>query len=89
MGTLLLLSRRRLVGLVLPLPLRSKDLRYALKNPLYPRMPLTSRIDVKKGLQANLNFRLGSPFRPFEQLMGVLPDRSKKIVPEPYHVSKI
>ncbi|KAF3158412.1 hypothetical protein TWF788_004744 [Orbilia oligospora] len=42
--------------------------------------------DVKKGLGANLNFRLGSPFRPFEQLMGVLPDRSKKIVPEPYHV---
>ncbi|EPS38950.1 hypothetical protein H072_7258 [Dactylellina haptotyla CBS 200.50] len=42
--------------------------------------------DVKKGLRADLNFRLGSPFRPFEQLMGVLPDRSKKIVPEPYHV---
>ncbi|KAK6352621.1 hypothetical protein TWF730_009441 [Orbilia blumenaviensis] len=42
--------------------------------------------DVKKGLRANLNFRLGSPFRPFEQLMGVLPDRSKKIVPEPYHI---
>ncbi|RVD81781.1 uncharacterized protein DFL_009630 [Arthrobotrys flagrans] len=42
--------------------------------------------DVKKGLSANLNFRLGSPFRPFEQLMGVLPDRSKKIVPEPYHI---
>ncbi|KAK6523888.1 hypothetical protein TWF281_001854 [Arthrobotrys megalospora] len=42
--------------------------------------------DVKKGLRANLNFRLGSPFHPFEQLMGVLPDRSKKIVPEPYHV---
>ncbi|KAF3912931.1 hypothetical protein AA313_de0209626 [Arthrobotrys entomopaga] len=41
--------------------------------------------DVRKGLGADLNFRLGSPFRPFEQLMGVLPDRSKKIVPEPYH----
>ncbi|KAF3926712.1 hypothetical protein ABW21_db0204659 [Orbilia brochopaga] len=42
--------------------------------------------DVKKGLGAALNFRLGSPFHPFEQLMGVLPDRSKKIVPEPYHI---
>lgn len=40
--------------------------------------------DVRKGLKADLNFRLGKPFRPFEQLMGVLPDRSKKIVPECY-----
>ncbi len=28
---------------------------------------------------------LGQPFRPYQQLMGVLPDRSKKIVPTPYH----
>ncbi|KAH0562252.1 hypothetical protein GP486_003048 [Trichoglossum hirsutum] len=42
-------------------------------------------LDVKKGLKANLNFRLGQPFRPFQQLMGVLPDRSKRIVPVPYH----
>ncbi|KAI9781935.1 MAG: hypothetical protein M1835_004143 [Candelina submexicana] len=41
--------------------------------------------DVKKGLGADLNFKLGQPFRPFQQLMGVLPDRSKKIVPTPYH----
>ena len=41
--------------------------------------------DVKEGLVANLKFDLGQPFHPFEQLMGVLPDRSKKIVPEPYH----
>lgn len=37
------------------------------------------------GLQADLNFQLGQPFRPFQQLMGVLPDRSKSIVPDPYH----
>jgi 5'-3' exoribonuclease 1 len=41
--------------------------------------------DVKKGLGANMNFQLGQPFRPFQQLMGVLPDRSKKIVPTAYH----
>lgn len=40
--------------------------------------------DVKKGLGANLEFKLGQPFRPFEQLMGVLPDRSKQIVPRAY-----
>jgi 5'-3' exoribonuclease 1 len=40
--------------------------------------------DVVKGLNADLNFTLGQPFKPFEQLMGVLPDRSKKIVPTIY-----
>ncbi|KAL2825996.1 XRN 5'-3' exonuclease N-terminus-domain-containing protein [Aspergillus cavernicola] len=40
--------------------------------------------DVKRGLKADMNFRLGKPFRPYEQLMGVLPDRSKKTVPAAY-----
>lgn len=48
----------------------------------YHYSPLIS--DVIKGLGANLDFKLGQPFRPFEQLMGVLPDRSKKIVPTVY-----
>ncbi|KAI4242890.1 MAG: hypothetical protein L6R40_003763 [Gallowayella cf. fulva] len=32
-----------------------------------------------------MTFRLGQPFRPYQQLMGVLPDRSKRIVPTSYH----
>ena len=44
--------------------------------------------DISKGLGANLKFKLGQPFRPYEQLMGVLPDRSKSIVPEAYHVRR-
>ena len=32
-----------------------------------------------------MNFTLGQPFKPFQQLMGVLPDRSKRTVPKPYH----
>jgi len=40
---------------------------------------------VKEGLKAKLDFRLGQPFKPYQQLMGVLPDRSKRIVPTPYH----
>jgi len=36
-------------------------------------------------LKADVNFKLGQPFHPYEQLMGVLPDRSKKIVPSVYH----
>lgn len=49
----------------------------------YHYSPMIS--DVKKGLKANMEFKLGQPFRPFQQLMGVLPDRSKKIVPSAYH----
>ncbi|GLA39344.1 hypothetical protein AnigIFM63309_006681 [Aspergillus niger] len=48
----------------------------------YHYAPMIS--DVKKGLNADTNFRLGKPFRPYEQLMGVLPDRSKKTVPAAY-----
>lgn len=48
----------------------------------YHYSPMIS--DVKHGLGANMTFQLGQPFHPFEQLMGVLPDRSKKIVPEVY-----
>ena len=49
----------------------------------YHYSPMIS--DVKKGLGVDMNFPLGQPFRPFQQLMGVLPDRSKKIVPTVYH----
>jgi hypothetical protein len=31
-------------------------------------------------------FELGSPFKPFEQLMGVLPVASKEHIPVAYHV---
>ncbi len=48
----------------------------------YHYSPMMS--DVKKGLGVSMQFDLDQPFRPFQQLMGVLPDRSKKIVPTVY-----
>ncbi|KAK3070676.1 exonuclease II Exo2, partial [Teratosphaeriaceae sp. CCFEE 6253] len=48
----------------------------------YHYSPMIS--DVKRGLKANMKFELGQPFRPNQQLMGVLPDRSKSIVPTVY-----
>ena len=36
-------------------------------------------------MKADVKFQPGQPFRPYQQLMGVLPDRSKSIVPTPYH----
>ncbi|EEH23189.1 hypothetical protein PABG_05400 [Paracoccidioides brasiliensis Pb03] len=49
----------------------------------YHYSPMIS--DVKLGLKADMNFDLGQPFHPFQQLMGVLPDRSKQIVPAAFH----
>ncbi|CZT49542.1 probable KEM1-multifunctional nuclease [Rhynchosporium secalis] len=49
----------------------------------YHYSPMIS--DVIMGLKADVNFKLGQPFHPYEQLMGVLPDRSKSIVPSVYH----
>lgn len=49
----------------------------------YHYSPMIS--DVVKGLNADMDFKLGQPFRPYQQLMGVLPDRSKTIVPTAYH----
>ncbi|KAM5481394.1 exonuclease II Exo2 [Microsporum canis] len=49
----------------------------------YHYAPMIS--DIHLGLGADVEFKLGQPFFPFQQLMGVLPDRSKKIVPVAYH----
>lgn len=35
------------------------------------------------------HFKLGKPFLPFQQLMGVLPEASKHLVPPPYRVSPL
>ncbi|EMR10262.1 hypothetical protein PNEG_01528 [Pneumocystis murina B123] len=38
--------------------------------------------DIKRGFDANLSFNLDSPFKPFEQLMAVLPKQSRKLIPK-------
>lgn len=55
------------------------------KYQAHDKRRLLMKSDVIKGLKADINFKLGQPFHPYEQLMGVLPDRSKKIVPAVYH----
>ena len=53
--------------------------------PWYYKYHYAPRIsDVKKGLKVKINFQLGEPVRPFEQLMAVLPARSQNLVPIPY-----
>ncbi|KAH9945091.1 exonuclease II [Epithele typhae] len=43
------------------------------------------RISDLKGVdKMTFNFKFGKPFRPFEQLMGVLPEASKELIPPAY-----
>ncbi|KAH3670343.1 hypothetical protein WICMUC_004839 [Wickerhamomyces mucosus] len=53
--------------------------------PWYYRYHYAPRIsDIKRALNVSINFEKGQPFKPFEQLMAVLPARSSKLVPIPY-----
>ncbi|GMM27627.1 chromatin-binding exonuclease [Martiniozyma asiatica (nom. inval.)] len=53
--------------------------------PWYYRYHYSPRIsDVSKGLNVKINFKLGHPFTPFQQLMSVLPARSRKLLPAIY-----
>lgn len=52
----------------------------------YFRYHYSPRItDISLGLKKIVKFEKGTPFKPFEQLMGVLPSRSKALVPPAYH----
>lgn len=51
----------------------------------YYRYHYAPRIsDVIKGIDQKIKFEKGSPFRPFQQLMAVLPERSKNLIPPVY-----
>lgn len=72
--------------LVLQLPLRSAGVRYAfLSSTSFALVNVFSDLTNIKDMV--FNFDLGKPFRPFEQLMGVMPEASKELLPEAYRVS--
>ncbi|AAS51874.1 ADL046Cp [Eremothecium gossypii ATCC 10895] len=51
----------------------------------YYRYHYAPRIsDIRKGLDVNISFSLDQPFKPFQQLMAVLPARSKELLPPVY-----
>ena len=43
-------------------------------------------VDLKGIDKMTFNFELGTPFRPFEQLMGVLPAASRELIPLAFRV---
>jgi Xrn1 helical domain len=85
-GDALLLQWRRFVELVLQLPLRASRVRCALLSHNTPNLCNTFS-DLKGVGEMTFDFELGKPFRPFEQLMGVMPEASKGLLPEAYQVS--
>lgn len=50
---------------------------------------LTLAPDLKGVDKMTFEFELGTPFRPFQQLMGVLPEASKEHIPIAYQVLHI
>ena len=83
MGNVLLLLWRRFVGVVLQLSLCTTCFRYVLPP---PAAPTNDNPDLKGIDLMQFEFELGTPFKPFEQLMGVLPAASMEQVPEAYRV---
>jgi len=43
-------------------------------------------LDLKGVGEMSFSFELGKPFQPFEQLMGVMPEASKELLPMAYQV---
>ena len=70
---------------VFHLGLGSIDITTLLKLRVYHLHSILT-LDVRKGLKVDMSFDLAQPFKPFEQLMGVLPSRSRKLLPEAYRV---
>jgi 5'-3' exoribonuclease 1 len=49
-------------------------------------MVVTFSLDLKSVGEMSFSFELGKPFKPFEQLMGVMPEASKELLPMAYQV---
>lgn len=86
MGYALLLQRCCIVELVLQLPLCSPNIRFAIHSTAFGILLNRSCVDLRGVDEMTFSFDLGHPFRPFEQLMGVLPAASKDLIPQAYQV---
>lgn len=72
------------MGLVLQLSLCASYLRYDSSLHFGVDKCSTRDTDLRNVDEMTFNFELGAPFKPFEQLMGVLPVASMEHIPEAY-----
>jgi len=72
------------MGLVLQLSLCAPYLRYDSISYFGVDTCSTRDTDLRNVDEMTFNFELGTPFKPFEQLMGVLPVASMEHIPEAY-----
>ena len=86
MGHALLLQRSSVMGMVLRLSLRSSNFWYGPFHYEYGDSVAHASPDLKDVNAMIFRFELGKPFRPYEQLMGVLPAASMRLVPFAYQV---
>ena len=89
MGYALLLQWSGIMGMVLQLSLCTSHFRY--DSFLYMNVDSWNLmswilIDLRKVDEMSFDFQLGIPFRPYEQLMGVLPVASMEQIPPAYQV---
>jgi hypothetical protein len=84
MGDALLLQWRRFVGLVLRLSLCAPGIRYAYLFSVQEVYNIF--LDLKGVGEMSFSFDLGKPFKPFEQLMGVMPEASRELLPQAFQV---
>lgn len=84
MGDALLLQWRCFVGLVLRLSLCTPGIRYAYLFSVQEVYNIF--LDLKGVGEMSFSFDLGKPFKPFEQLMGVMPEASRELLPQAFQV---
>jgi hypothetical protein len=87
MGDALLLQWGRFMELVLQLPLCASGIRFALTLS-FILGEFNKFLDLKGVGEMAFSFDLGKPFRPFEQLMGVMPEASRELLPGAYQVRR-
>ena len=62
------------------------DIKLNINTRYYPQHYAPFMSDVKDFGDMKIEFDLGTPFLPFQQLMAVLPAASRELLPEPFQV---
>ena len=59
---------------------------YQVRQPFSVQEVCNIFLDLKGVGEMSFSFDLGKPFKPFEQLMGVMPEASRELLPQAFQV---